>query len=182
MALTLEIKRKYTSYVNFVYEDISDWAGSGVDINTVSSASLVITGISDGATFSKTTDVTSIYGTSSLVFTVPYDTDGNIIPDGAYRAVLTVVADGDTYTVTLDTGSYFVVQASIYQRFAKIPEYFKCNNCCTAFIKETMCMFMLLQAVIAAAQYNDIDEFEDILATLTQMVAFDTTWELNNSI
>jgi hypothetical protein len=173
MALTLVLKRKYTSYVNFVYEDISDWAGSGVDIATVTAASLVITG--DG--YSKTTDVLADYPTG-LVFTVPYDSDGTIIPDGRYRAVLTVTADGDDYTVTLDTGSYFEVQASVFQRISRIPEYFKCNNCCTTFIKETMCMFLLLQSVIYAAQYDDIAEFEDILATLTQMLSYDTTWEL----
>lgn len=179
MALTLELKRKYTSYINFVYEDISDWTGSGVDINTVSSASITITDLN--SSYTVTQDITSDYPTG-LIFTIPYDSNSTIIPDGAYRAVLTVVADGDTYTVTLDTGSYFVVQASIYQRIAKIPEYFKCNNCCTAFIKETMCMFLLLQSVIAAAQYQDIDEFEDILVTLTQMVSFSITWELNQTI
>jgi hypothetical protein len=41
-------------------------------------------------------------------------------------------------------------------------------------------MFLLLQSVIYAAQYDDLAEFTDILATLTQMVSYDTTWELNS--
>jgi hypothetical protein len=143
MALTLELKRKYTSYTNFVFEDISDWAGSGLTIGQVTVASIVVTDIADNATYdSGDIDVLTSYSGGSLVFTIPYNIDGDIIPDSTYRAVLTITADGDPYTVTLDTGSYFEIQASIFQRIARIPEFFKCNNCCVPFIKETMCMYV----------------------------------------
>ena len=39
-------------------------------------------------------------------------------------------------------------------------------------------MKMLLSALVPAAMYADMDEFLDILNTLTVMVGYDTTYEL----
>lgn len=176
--MNLELTRKYTSYTNFVYQDISEWGvGSNPSTPDISTATLRITKV--GSSYdSGEINVLAQYLDGSLVFTVEYD-NGAIIPDGVYNAVLSIVLDDTTeLTVTLETGSYFEVQALIYKRIARIPEFFKCNDCCNQFIKETFCMKMLLDALIPAAMYADSDEFTDILSTLTLMVSYDTTWEL----
>lgn len=176
--MDLELTRKYTSYTNFVYQDISEWGvGSNPAVSDIATATLRITQVG-GSYDSTEIDVIANYTDGTLTFTVEYD-NGAIIPDGVYNAVLTVVLDDTTeLTVTLSTGSYFDVQADLYKRIAKIPEYFKCNDCCNQFIKETFCMKMMLDALIPAAMYSDMSEFEDILDTLTQMLDYDTTWEL----
>ena len=176
--MDLELTRKYTSYTNFVYQDISEWGvGSNPTIADISTATLKITKIG-GSYDSGDINVLAQYLDGSLVFTVEYGNDA-IIPDGVYSAILTIVLDDATeLTVTLETGSYFEVQALIYKRIARIPEFFKCNDCCNQFMKETFCMKLLLDALIPAAMYSDPDEFIDILSTLTLMVSYDTTWEL----
>lgn len=176
--MDLELTRKYTSYTSFVYEDVSEWdVGTNPSIADVSSATLTIVGV--GTSYSEEIDVTSNYSEGNLVFTVPYDSEGSIIPDGVYNATLTVTLDDTTeLEAELSSGSYFEVQALIYQRIARIPEFFKCNDCCNQFIKETLCMKMLLSALVPAAMYADMDEFLDILNTLTVMVGYDTTYEL----
>ena len=176
--MELELTRKYTSYTSFVYEDISEWGvGTNPSITDVSSATLLIVGV--GSSYNEEIDVTSYYAEGNLSFTVAYDSNGTIIPDGVYSATLSVVLDDTTeLEAELISGSYFEVQASIYQRIARIPEFFKCNDCCNQFIKETLCMKMLLDALIPAAMYADMDEFLDILNTLTTMVDYDTTYEL----
>jgi len=176
--MDLELTRKYTSYTNFVYQDISEWGvGGNPTLADVATATLQITKIGGGYD-SDDVDVIASYTDGSLVFTVEYDS-GAIIPDGVYSAVLTITLDtGTVDPVTLETGNYFDVQATLYQRIARVPEYFKCNDCCNQFIKETLCMKMMLDALIPAAMYSDMDEFTDILDTLTQMLSYDTTWEL----
>jgi len=187
MALELKLSRKFSSYINFVYEDITGdynvttnptgWGTPNSGRADVVSAILVIS--SDKLDNIITTDVTTEVTTGVTEFTINYN-GTNIIPDGTYSATLTVTFIGSSVEVTLETGNWFNVQANIFKRIARIPEFFKCNDCCNAFIKETMCMYMLLQALIAAAQYNNMSEFTDILTTLTQMVDFDTTWELTS--
>lgn len=39
-------------------------------------------------------------------------------------------------------------------------------------------MRMMLDALITAAMYSDMNEFSDILNTLTTMLNYDTTYEL----
>lgn len=176
--MDLKLTRKYTSYTNFVYQDISEWGvGDNPATTDISTATLRITEVG-GSYDSGDVNVLAQYLDGSLVFTVEYGNDA-IIPDGVYSAILTIVLDDTTQlTVTLETGSYFEVQALIYKRIARIPEFFKCNDCCNQFMKETFCMKLLLDALIPAAMYSDSDEFTDILSTLTLMVSYDTTWEL----
>lgn len=176
--MELEITRKYISYTNFVYEDISEWGvGSNPALTDVDSVTLTINEVT-GSGYTNSVTVTP-YTSADLTFTVAYDGSGTIIPDGVYSATLDVTYNsGVTDTVTLETGNYFEVQALIYQRIARIPEFFKCNDCCNQFIKETFCMKMLLDALVTAAMYSDMDEFTDILNTLTTMVNYDTTYEL----
>lgn len=178
MAFTLELTRKYTSYTDFVYQDTSEWGvGSNPIIGDIDTATLTITGV--GFSYSKVTDVTADYIVNNPTFTVAYNTNGSVIPDGVYKATLDItMTSGVPYEVELDTGSYFEVQAAVYKRISRIPEFFKCNDCCNQFIKETLCMKMLLDALVVAAMYSTMTEFSDILETLTAMTNYDTTYEL----
>lgn len=177
--MDLILTRNYTSYTNFVYEDISEWGvGTNPDLTDVAAANLTIVQVGTSNTIYDAS-VLANYTAGNLIFTVPYDSNGTVIPDGVYSATLDITYNsGLTDTVTLESGSYFVVQALVYQRIARIPEFFKCNDCCNQFIKETLCMKMLLDALVTAAMYSDMDEFSDILNTLTTMVNYDTTYEL----
>jgi hypothetical protein len=196
MALQLKLQRIYSSYTNFIIEDITGaynattnptgWGAPNPTRAGITSATLEISGSATDGTnpYTCTLDVTALVIAGTTSFTVPYNTDGDIIPDGTCDAELTVVSGGVTYTNAtdnpLETGNWFNVAATIYQRIARVPEYFRCNNCCAPFIKETVCMDMYLTALMAAAQYDDMAEFIDMLDVLTQMVSYDTTWELNS--
>ena len=73
---------------------------------------------------------------------------------------------------------WFVIQSMVFKRIALVPEHTKFKAVWDKFIEETSTIFMLLNSLIASAQYSDFITFESILDNLSQILSFDTTWQI----
>lgn len=197
MALELKLKQVYNSYTNFVFSDntgiysssnIGGWGGPNINISNVRKARIRI---SYGGTILKDVDVTSIFqnatSNDSLIFTIPYSTDNNIIKDGVYTIEYLVstlsnatwkAIINSTFYLSYNTGYWYEIQAKIFQRIARIPYHLKYCVKCDSFVIDTAKINLLLQSLISSAQYNYIEEFVNIYSSLEQILNFDDTWQI----
>ena len=197
MALELKLKQVYNSYTNFVFSDntgiysssnIGGWGGPNINIGNVRKARIRI---SYGGTILKDVDVTSIFQSAtsndSLIFTIPYSTDNNIIKDGVYTIEYLVSTLSNAtwksiinsiFYLSYNTGYWYEIQAKIFQRIARIPYHLKYCVKCDSFVIDTAKINLLLQSLISSAQYNNIEEFVNIYSSLEQILNFDDTWQI----
>ena len=199
MALELKLKQEYNSYVNFVFSDntgiysssnIGGWGNPNISISDVRKARIRI---SYGGTILKDVDVTSVFqsatSNNSLIFTIPYSTDNNIIKDGVYTIEYLVstlsnatwrsaINHTNTFYLSYNTGYWYEIQAKIFQRIARIPYHLKYCVKCDSFVIDTAKINLLLQSLISSAQYDYIEEFVNIYSSLEQILNFDDTWQI----
>ena len=197
MTLDLKLKQVYNSYTNFVFSDntgiysssnIGGWGSPNINISNVRKARIRI---SYGGTILKDVDVTSIFQSAtsndSLIFTIPYSTDNNIIKDGVYTIEYLVSTLSNAtwkssinsiFYLSYNTGYWYEIQAKIFQRIARIPYHLKCCVKCDSFVIDTAKINLLLQSLISSAQYNYIEEFVNIYSSLEQILNFDDTWQI----
>ena len=197
MTLDLKLKQVYNSYTNFVFSDntgiysssnMGGWGGPNINISNVRKARIRI---SYGGTILKDVDVTSIFQSAtsndSLIFTIPYSTDNNIIKDGVYTIEYLVSTLSDAtwkssinsiFYLSYNTGYWYEIQAKIFQRIARIPYHLKYCVKCDSFVIDTAKINLLLQSLISSAQYNYIEEFVNIYSSLEQILNFDDTWQI----
>jgi len=103
-------------------------------------------------------------------------TDGDTLADGIWTVHYEVSIDGGvTILEDLDTqvATYYQLQVLVFENIATIPDLYECNNCCTMKLKDIVTQFMLLQALVYAAEYSYLTEFTNILTTLQQITSFD---------
>ena len=197
MTLDLKLKQVYNSYTNFVFSDntgiysssnMGGWGGPNINISNVRKARIRI---SYGGTILKDVDVTSIFQSAtsndSLIFTIPYSTDNNIIKDGVYTIEYLVSTLSNAtwkssinsiFYLSYNTGYWYEIQAKIFQRIARIPYHLKYCVKCDSFVIDTAKINLLLQSLISSAQYNYIEEFVNIYSSLEQILNFDDTWQI----
>lgn len=197
MTLELKLKQVYNSYTNFVFSDntgiysssnIGGWGSPNINISNVRKARIRI---SYGGTILKDVDVTSIFQSAtsndSLIFTIPYSTDNNIIKDGVYTIEYLVSTLSNAtwkssinsiFYLSYNTGYWYEIQAKIFQRIARIPYHLKYCVKCDSFVIDTAKINLLLQSLISSAQYNYIEEFVNIYSSLEQILNFDDTWQI----
>lgn len=197
MTLELKLKQVYNSYTNFVFSDntgiysssnLGGWGGPNINIGNVRKARIRI---SYGGTILKDVDVTSIFQSAtsndSLIFTIPYSTDNNIIKDGVYTIEYLVSTlsnatwksiPNSIFYLSYNTGYWYEIQAKIFQRIARIPYHLKHCVKCDSFVIDTAKINLLLQSLISSAQYNYIKEFVNIYSSLEQILNFDDTWQI----
>lgn len=186
MALNLKIVPIYTSYTDFVFEEVSDWGVNGnINRSDVTSANITIWSVNQNnvTTLVQTYDVTNELNSTPnnvyLRFVLNYP-NGEIIPDDTYFVSYVVSDNISTYTFTLYIGTWYNVQSKVMHRIALISS--KLNNypynCCSTFIKETECLFMLMQTLIQSSVYGNINEFREILDRITNIINIDETWQL----
>lgn len=197
MTLELKLKQVYNSYTNFVFRDntgiysssnIGGWGGPNINISNVRKARIRI---SYGGTILKDVDVTSIFQSAtsndSLIFTIPYSTDNDIIKDGVYTIEYLVSTLSNAtwkssinsiFYLSYNTGYWYEIQAKIFQRIARIPYHLKYCVKCDSFVIDTAKINLLLQSLISSAQYNYIEEFVNIYSSLEQILNFDDTWQI----
>ena len=120
-----------------------------------------------------------------LIYNITNDllggTIGSTIDDGIYEVEYRISTDNTwvegaatNYTITVQLGTYYQVQAAVFENVATIPSFYSCSKCCSLQLKNVVTQFMMLQALIYASDYAYLTEFSNILTTLEQVLSFNT--------
>lgn len=197
MALQLALLQSITNYTSLTLSDASGeysstnltgWGAPNVAIADINYAHLIITTPSNVEyDFDLNADLMIDYGGAAvyadLVFNITSvmlgESTGALIPDGIYQIEYRVSDNatwdngGSDYTVSATVMTYYEIQQDVYNRIKLVPQYYTCSNCDNQFVKETMTIFMLLQALIASTQYSNTVRFTEIHSALTDILAFD---------
>lgn len=200
MALSLSLTKTITDYSvltlidNTGAYDVSTnptgWGAPNIALSAVQYAHLLITTpsntvavdvdiISDlGINFATVTDEELIYNVTNDLLG---GTLGSTIDDGLYTVEYRISTDASwvedaatNYTVTVQLGTYYQVQAAVFENVSTIPTFYSCSKCCSLQLKDIVTQFMLLQALIYASDYAYLTEFSNILTTLEQVLSFST--------
>jgi len=190
MALSLKFSSSIVNYTSLnisdasgVYNEVSNptgWGTPNEELADVTYAHIVVTlpnlSVVDidlmvdlGIDFSTATTADLVYNITS---TMLYGTSG-LLPDGVYQIYYNIEGNDD-YSITSDIMTYYVIQGSVFNKIALIPEYYTCADCNNQYIKETTTTFMLLQALIASSQYSNTVRFKELLSGLTDIMLFDS--------
>ena len=200
MALSLSLTKTITDYSvltlidNTGAYDVSTnpngWGAPNVELSDVNYAHLLITtptsvGALDidivadlGIDFSTVTEDELIYNVTNDLLG---GTLGATLDDGIYTVEYRISTDATgvegavtNYTRTFQLGTYYQVQAAVFQNIATIPTFYTCSKCCSLRLKNLVTQFMMLQALIYASDYAYLTEFTNILTTLEQILSFST--------
>lgn len=192
MALVLSLTKTITDYsVLTLVDNTGDydattnpngWGVSNTALTAVDYAHLIITDPSGNV---YDVDIIADLGinfatvqSDELIYNVTADllggTLGNTLADGIWTVLYEVSDDAGatTTSLTVQLGTYYQVQALVFQNIATIPAFYSCNKCCTLQLKDIVTQFMMLQALIYASDYTYLTEFTNILTTLQQITSF----------
>ena len=193
MALVLSLTKTITDYsVLTLVDNTGDynvttnpngWGAPNLVLANIDYAKLTVT--TPTGTVLPTIDIITDLGidfatvlSEELVYNLTNDllggTLGSTIADGIWTVLYEVSDDaGVTVTsLTVQLGTYYQVQALVFQNIATIPTFYSCNKCCTLQLKDIVTQFMMLQALIYASDYTYLTEFTNILTTLQQITSF----------
>jgi len=201
MALSLALTKTVTDFSVLTLVDNSGnydvdtnptgWGAPNIELSSVQYAHLLIT---PPTTSQVDIDIINDLGidfstitSEELIYNITYDllvsggTAGTTLEDGIYTVTYRISTDASwvegaatNYTVTVNFGTYYVVQALVFQNVATIPNFYNCSKCCDLQLKDVVTQFMLLQALIYASEYTYLTEFSNILTTLQQVTSFDS--------
>lgn len=190
MALELSLTKNITNYSVLtlvdntgVYDAVTNptgWGSPNMALANVDYAHLEITTPGDVLyDIDILSDLGIDYSTDDLIFNVTADllggTLGDTLADGVWTVVYKVSDDAGVTTTdtTVRIATYYQVQILVFDSIATIPTFYLCKGCCSMKLKDIVIQFMMLQALVYAADYAYITEFKNILITLQQITSFD---------